>query len=166
MTIDQPARAVAHAFLELAPQLIRLLSSTLDAQPGLTLRQFRVLQQLTDGAYRARDLANSTGVTAPTMSSALSNLEAQGLISRTPDPADGRAALVVITDAGRAAVEHTSKMLMAVLEGIAAEVEPQDAKAAERICSLLLDGVSRLLPVRAAQSQPDLVTAGRAKHAD
>jgi DNA-binding MarR family transcriptional regulator len=146
VTKPPPARAVAGAFLELAPQLIRLLSSTLDAQPGITLRQFRVLQQVVNKPWRARDLANSTGVTAPTMSAALANLEARGLVARTPDPDDGRAALVIITDAGREAVEHTSNALMAVLEGIAADVEPKDAEAANRICAVLLAGVARLLP--------------------
>ena len=143
-----PARAVAHVFLELAPQLIRLLSSTLDAAPGLTLRQFRVLQQLHDGAHRAGDLANSTGVTAPTMSAALSNLETQGLISRSPDPNDGRAALVVITEAGRAEAHRAAELLSAMLERIADGVRAEDVPAVERVSALLLTGMSRMLPVR------------------
>lgn len=158
MTPDVPARRVAHAFLELAPQLIRLLSSTLDAQPGITLRQYRVLKQLAGGACRARDLANSTGVTAPTMSAALANLETSGLIVRSPDPDDGRAALVVITDSGRRAVAKTSELLMGVLEGIASDVDPEDAEAASRICSVLLAGASRQLPgpAPAARTQREL----------
>lgn len=150
MTAESPERTVARAFLELAPQLIRLLSSTLDASPGLTLRQFRVLQQLTSGAFRARDLANSTGVTAPTMSAALAALEARAFIVRTPDPQDGRAALVVITDVGRAAVQHTSKVLTAALEGVAADIDPDDAHAAERISAVMLTNLSHVLPGRTA----------------
>lgn len=146
MSVESPATIVARAFLQLAPQLIRVLSSTLDAQPGITLRQFRVLQQLTPGPCRARDLANSTGVTAPTMSAALANLESRGLIIRTPDPGDGRAALVEITGTGREAVDVTSNRLMAVLEGVAADISPEDAEAAHRICAVMMAGVCELLP--------------------
>jgi DNA-binding MarR family transcriptional regulator len=145
VTDEPPARTVARAFLQLAPQLIRLLSSTLDARPGITLRQFRILQQLINGPCLARDLANSTGVTAPTMSAALANLESRQLISRTPDPDDGRAALVEITGTGREAVEFTSDVLMGVLEGVSADIAAEDAEAASRISSTLLVGVREQL---------------------
>jgi DNA-binding MarR family transcriptional regulator len=153
--VESPATAVARAFLQLAPQLIRVMSSALDAQPGITLRQFRVLQQLAPGPCRARDLANSTGVTAPTMSAALANLQSRGLISRTPDPGDGRAALVEITTAGREAVDSTSNLLMGVLEGVAADISPADAEAASRICSVMLVGVCELLPTAGARVRAD-----------
>lgn len=156
MSADPPARSVAGAFLELAPQLIRLLSSTLDLQPGLTLRQFRVLQQLAAGPQRARDLANSTGVTAPTMSAALSNLESLRLIERTRDPEDGRAALVAITPTGSAALRHTSELLLGALEQAATEVDEHDARAAVRICAALQAGVTRQLSRQQAAVWPPL----------
>lgn len=145
VSADPTARMVAGAFLELAPQLIRLLSSTLDLQPGLTLRQFRVLQQLGGGPQRARDLANSTGVTAPTMSAALANLESLGLIERTRDPEDGRAALVAITPTGSAALEYTSDVLMGALQKAAAGIDEEDAAAAARICAVMQAGATQLL---------------------
>ncbi|MDQ1620892.1 MAG: hypothetical protein QOE19_3461 [Actinomycetota bacterium] len=151
MPDEGPARAVAASLLEVAPQLIRLLSSTLDSRPGLTLRQFRILQQLYDGVFRARDLATSTGVTAPTMSAALADLEGRGLIARTSDPVDGRANLVVITDSGRAAVRETRELLLAVLEGVATGVDDADAESTERLSRILLRGLSRAQPGVAAK---------------
>jgi DNA-binding MarR family transcriptional regulator len=40
------------------------------------------------------------------MASTLAALESQGLVSRSPDRADGRRALIGLTPAGRAALSH------------------------------------------------------------
>lgn len=55
---------------------------------------------LDDGAHRLSDLARLEGVTQPGMTTLVNRLEAQGLVRRSPDPADGRAVLVGITEAG------------------------------------------------------------------
>ncbi|WP_329136355.1 MarR family transcriptional regulator [Streptomyces sp. NBC_01476] len=51
---------------------------------------------------RATDLASYFGVGKATMSRQLRGLEELGLVAREPDPADGRAWLVRLTDEGRA----------------------------------------------------------------
>ena len=50
---------------------------------------------------RLSDLAATEGVAVPTLSRVVAGLEAHGLIVRKPDPADGRAAQLQITDLGR-----------------------------------------------------------------
>ena len=63
-----------------------------DIQPLYTLGR--------GGPRRASALADDLRQTRPTMSKQLARLEAAGLIARTPDPADGRASIVSLTDAG------------------------------------------------------------------
>ncbi|GAA4900798.1 MarR family winged helix-turn-helix transcriptional regulator [Streptomyces coeruleoprunus] len=54
------------------------------------------------GGRRATDLAGYFGVGKATMSRQLRALEELGLVTRVPDPADGRASLVRLTEEGRA----------------------------------------------------------------
>lgn len=54
-----------------------------------------------DGAQRPTDLASVTRLTTGRMTQVVDELEHDGLVRRTADPADGRAVLVEITDAGR-----------------------------------------------------------------
>ena len=58
-----------------------------------------------DGPTRVSDLARLEGVTQPAMTGLVNRLEGEGLVTRSADPTDARAALVTITAAGRAFVE-------------------------------------------------------------
>lgn len=53
------------------------------------------------GPLRLSDLADALGVDLSTASRQVRDLEDTGLVARSPDPADGRAALIAITDTGR-----------------------------------------------------------------
>lgn len=129
MTADQPSRAGAGAeqpgpepsvaeevrpfpeFLELERELSVLLRRARAASgmlarevhPELEAAAYGLMLRLEDsGAQRATDLAAYFGVGKATMSRQLRALEALGLIARAPDPADGRASLVQLTEEGRA----------------------------------------------------------------
>jgi DNA-binding MarR family transcriptional regulator len=54
------------------------------------------------GPTRLTALAVREGVTQPAMTQLISRLQDSGLVSREPDPDDGRVVRVVITDEGRA----------------------------------------------------------------
>ncbi|MER5971281.1 MULTISPECIES: MarR family winged helix-turn-helix transcriptional regulator [unclassified Streptomyces] len=70
--------------------------------PDLEPAAYGLLVRLEDaGAQRATDLAGYFGVGKATMSRQLRALEDLGLVVREPDPADGRASLVALTDEGR-----------------------------------------------------------------
>ncbi|NUS42840.1 MAG: MarR family transcriptional regulator [Mycobacteriaceae bacterium] len=75
------------------------------------------------GPMRLGDLAVAERVTAPTMSRIVAALERVGHIERTPDPADGRAQLLVATGAGRDLVNGLTsariERFAAALDGIA-----------------------------------------------
>ncbi|MEU5398369.1 MarR family transcriptional regulator [Streptomyces sp. NPDC005963] len=90
---------------ELAVFLRRARASSGDmaraVHPGLEPAAYGLLVQLeATGAQRGTDLAAYFGVGKATMSRQLRALEEVGLVSREPDPADGRASLVRLTEEG------------------------------------------------------------------
>jgi len=58
------------------------------------------------GEIRPGDLARLEVVAAPTMTRLVADLEARGLVTRRPDPTDGRSFFVVPTEAGIDAVRR------------------------------------------------------------
>lgn len=54
------------------------------------------------GPMRITDLVSAERISQPGMTGLVSRMEAAGLVTRAPDPRDGRAALVTATDAGAA----------------------------------------------------------------
>ena len=66
----------------------------------LTLAQSRIGQRLNREGIRVTDLAEQAGVTKQTAGALVDDLEANGYVTRKPDPADARARLVVLTDRG------------------------------------------------------------------
>lgn len=74
-----------------------------EVHPELEPAAYGLLVRLDEtGAQRATGLAGYFGVGKATMSRQLRVLEELGLVTREPDPADGRASLVRLTDEGKA----------------------------------------------------------------
>lgn len=74
-----------------------------EVHPDLEPAAYGILARLHEtGPERATLLAHYFGVGKATMSRQLRALEELGLLCREPDPADGRAFLVELTDEGRA----------------------------------------------------------------
>jgi DNA-binding MarR family transcriptional regulator len=67
-----------------------------------------------NGPSRISDLAEREAISQPGMTSLVNRLEAAGQAERVSDPTDGRAALVRITDAGRALLtqRHAARALV------------------------------------------------------
>lgn len=58
-----------------------------------------------EGPARVTALAAAASIRQPAMTELVQRLQRQGLVTRVDDPGDGRAALVTITDAGRALLD-------------------------------------------------------------
>jgi DNA-binding MarR family transcriptional regulator len=72
-------------------------------------------------------LAAAVGIGQSSMTELVQRLERQGLLTRVEDPADGRAALSTITDAGRALLDDQRRgrhdRVVELLTGLPAEDE-------------------------------------------
>jgi DNA-binding MarR family transcriptional regulator len=73
-----------------------------DAGRDLSRTASSVLATLRDGGpKRITELAASEAIAQPSVTTLVGRLERDGLVHRAPDPADARAVLVHLTDAGR-----------------------------------------------------------------
>ena len=81
------------------------------------------------GPRRITELAVIEGVTQPSMTTLVSNLEKEGMVGRHSDPADGRATLVAITDAGTAFMRGRRERNTASLERLIAKLEDGEKAA-------------------------------------
>jgi DNA-binding MarR family transcriptional regulator len=129
MDLGQPAANL----LELASLVVREVSVNRD----LSLTAVSALGSLDwMGPRRITALAAAESVSQPSMTQLIQRLEQRGLVARSSDPADGRAALVSLTDEGREALAE------------------RRARAAQRI-ALLLTG----LPAADVRALDEALTA-------
>ena len=89
------------------------------------------------GPQSVSDLAVAEKVRHQSMAQTVGELESDGLIDRSPDPADRRRALVEMTAEGRAALEadrgHRVGWLVSVIEGLS----PEDQELLKRTTAIL-----------------------------
>jgi len=81
---------------------------------GLTFARFEVLRLLAftrTGTLPIGKIGERLQVHAASVTNAVSRLESDGLVERSPNPADGRSVLVTITPAGRRLVEACTLLL-------------------------------------------------------
>ena len=62
-----------------------------------------------EGPQRITTLAEHEAVSQPAMTGLIQRLEVAGLVLREPDPLDGRATLIAITEAGRTTMQTRSR---------------------------------------------------------
>lgn len=116
-----------------------------EAAGGLTASQLSALASVDRlGPLQLCDLARVEAVAPPTLTRAVAALEDRGLLSRRPDPADGRASLVEITPAGRRALKDVrgarTAFLVQRLETLDAHDRAVVADAVGLLGRLLADG--------------------------
>jgi DNA-binding MarR family transcriptional regulator len=112
-------------------QLVRRLR----AEHRFSLAQGAVLGRLDrDGASSTSDLAAAERMRPQSMAQIVTELESDGLLSRRPDPADGRRALLELTDRGRETLEAERRqregwLIRAMAEGLSEEEQQTLARA-------------------------------------
>jgi DNA-binding MarR family transcriptional regulator len=80
------------------------------------------------GPLRLGALAEVEGVSAPAMTRIIASLEEQGHVRRTPDPADGRAQLVVVTESGNDLVARGRARRLRALAERMERLDPDDRR--------------------------------------
>ena len=118
-----PARTASELRFVLG-QLIRRLR----AEHRFPLTQGAVLGRLDrEGRQSVSDLAASERVRQQSMAQTVSDLEADGLVERRPDPEDGRRALVSLTERGIAALQADRRQREGWLaRAIADDLSPEE----------------------------------------
>lgn len=135
--MKQPdTQRLARALRELAVSFVRV-----GAQGGLSRTAAATLGRLERaGDQRITDLAVEEGITQPAMTGLVQRLEQAGHVTRRADPADGRASLISLTDAGRAALvarrAEQDAIVAARLEQLSTEQRADLAVALDAIESL------------------------------
>jgi DNA-binding MarR family transcriptional regulator len=94
----------------------RVLAHLREAGFEVTAAQGRVFARIGPSGTRLSDLAAQAHVTKATAGFIVDQLERSRLVVRVPDPHDGRARLVTITDEGRNAVRLAAEAVAAVEE--------------------------------------------------
>lgn len=110
---------------------------------GITLPRFDLMAQLErhPEGLRMGELSKRMMVTGGNVTGIAAQLEGEGLVARVPDPQDGRAFMVKLTPAGRAAFAE----MAAVHEGWVAELF-QDIPAPDKARMIaLLDSMKQQL---------------------
>jgi DNA-binding MarR family transcriptional regulator len=132
--------AIASAFEGLYAGLRRITPRT-----GLSLTAVSTLARLErSGPHRLCELHAPEGVTQPAMTQLVTRLERDGLATRGSDPADGRAVVVGITEAGREAVARRRAGRAEALSGVLRQL-PEDDQAAITAALPALERLNDLL---------------------
>jgi DNA-binding MarR family transcriptional regulator len=100
-----------------------------------------------DGPLRITELCAAERISQPGMTGLVTRMETAGLVARRPDPTDGRATLVFVTDAG---ITYLDRLHQARAGAIASRVEqlsPSHRRALSRALEAL-GALAGLTPTR------------------
>lgn len=101
-------------------------------------------------ATRIGELSQQLGVAARTMTSTVQAMERDGLVTRRPDPLDGRATVVALTDKGRQVFAETRKIRGAVLDDLFDRFDEGERRALlatlARLQAVVTDDIAGLRP--------------------
>lgn len=139
---DQQLRAW-RGWMALTTQLPAALHRQLQADSGLSLPDFEVLVHLTDTPderLRVTDLARALNWDRSRVSHHIKRMAGRGLVTREECDNDGRAAYVVLSAAGRTAIEraapgHARKVREVVFD----HLTPEELAALESITTKVLE---------------------------
>jgi DNA-binding MarR family transcriptional regulator len=105
---------------------------------GLTPSQLSAMAALDrHGELRLGELARVEAVSPPTLTKVVGGLEAEGYVTRTPDPGDRRSALVALTRKGRAALHRNRGLRTAFLVDRLHRLDAEERRVLVRAVELL-----------------------------
>jgi DNA-binding MarR family transcriptional regulator len=136
--VDDPAEVAATLQLVMG-RIVRKLRQGKSDIGGVTLSEGSVLARLDrDGPDSPTSLATLEGVRPQAMAATLAALEERGLVSRTPDPADGRRAVLAVTEAGhQVVVDRRSVSLRRLTGTLEREFSPDERVTLHTVLPLL-----------------------------
>ena len=121
---------------ELVDEVFRLADAfsragdALVAQDGLTASRWLTLGAVAHGPLSVAGIARQRGMRRQSAAESVAQLEAAGLVERTPDPADARAPLVALTAEGRRVLDGIRPRRLAWAEETARVADERELAAA------------------------------------
>ena len=146
-----PIEGVMHAFTRVGRRLkAKQPGDTIDHSAHMALFVLRC-----SGALRLSDLAARMELDASTASRHVRALEQLGLVRRSPDPDDGRAFRVELTEQGIEEWESSARRRMELLSAAMDGWSEDDVLTFERLMTRFADGVTRLTDIPATSAWAD-----------
>jgi DNA-binding MarR family transcriptional regulator len=96
------------------------------------------------GPLRAADLAERSCLDPSTVSRHLGSLEGDGYVDRTPDPDDGRATLLQVTEEGKSHLAQVRQQRLAVLSEAVSDWSDKDIATLTRLNRRLANDLEQL----------------------
>jgi DNA-binding MarR family transcriptional regulator len=123
------------------------------AEHAITASRFDVLEALSrhGGAARPAELRDMLHLPAQTITGVLDQLQAAGLVERSPHPSDRRSTIAEITPAGRAAMDRICPPLIDIEHDCMSALTPAEQ---DQLISLLTKVQDRIAQRRAATGAP------------
>jgi len=116
--MSEPAHFERLPVGQLLGNLIRLFRSELAARgeasagvEGIRPAHLQVFGSIKAGGSRLTDLASSSGLSLSAMAELVDGLEQLGYLERRPDPSDGRAKLICLTERGWQAISEGRRLI-------------------------------------------------------
>lgn len=112
---------------------------------GFGVGHLPVLVALRDGqASTQRDLARFARIEQPPMAQMLARMERDGLIRRTPDPADGRSSRITLTEVAQARLPDAIAVLMQGNAEVLSGFSEEEAATLVQLLTRLIDNLERV----------------------
>ena len=122
---------------------------------GFGVGHLPVLVALRDGqASTQRDLARFAKVEQPPMAQMLARMERDGLIQRTPDPADGRSSRITLTEAAEARLPDAVATLLQGNHEVLRDFTDEEVELLVGLLTRLIANLDRITSVEAAPGAP------------
>lgn len=138
----------------------RMKSAPVD--DGVERGSLPVLYLLRKGPCRASDLAAHLGLDLSTVSRHVTSLHKQGLVDRSPDPADGRASLLQVTPRGEEVLGAVMDQRRALLTSALSSWTDDEREALATMLARLDDDLASAIAALTEHdhpSHPSTVTA-------
>ncbi len=130
-----------------AEQVHRRMQLAGTAPHQLERSAYRLLAHIVEsGPVRLSTLAELACVDTSTVSRQITQLETQLLVTRQTDPADGRAALLVATDAGTKLLAQTREARTRFVRAVVEDWPANDRRELGRLLARFNDDVAPSLP--------------------
>lgn len=121
--------------------VMRTLSAEFPRDADLSLTEYDVLHTISkqeNRSIRMRDLRTQVLLTQPSVSRLVDRLIERGLLSKCPEPDDGRGAIVRLSDAGYELYRHCAVQHgRSIIDHVGSALTPEELAQLEALCEKL-----------------------------